>query len=226
MYGPSGSGKTTIIRCIADTIYQKNIEFMTKFLNASDERGIDTIRNKIKKFVQCNSMTFVRQHMRKTFKMVILDEIDSMTHDAQNALRQIIEDNSATTRFCLICNDIDKIIVPLQSRCVSYRFSPIQITDSIPMLRDISQTENMCIDQDAIHAIAEISCGDMRCAINILQQANMIIQGQIKTSRYICNIRPLFSASSPHHVCETVPIIYIKICKNSRLCANHTPNID
>ncbi|KAG0441574.1 Replication factor C subunit 3 [Dictyocoela muelleri] len=110
-YGPPGTGKTSAIKILC-----KNYE--TLELNASDDRGIDTVRNQIKEFCTVSSTKN---------RLVILDEVDSMSRDAQNALRRIIEDTN--TRFCLIGNYVNKIIQPIQSRCTRFRFSPIKSDD-------------------------------------------------------------------------------------------------
>ena len=112
-FGPSGSGKTSTIKCCANEIYGKYIDCMILELNASNERGIETVRTKIKNFVCNRNSIFLPLNVRGIFKLVILDEIDSMTVEAQGMLRQTIEKHSSTTRFCLICNDIDKINISI-----------------------------------------------------------------------------------------------------------------
>lgn len=170
-FGPSGSGKTSTIMCCARAIYNEYTEFMIMKLNASNERGIETVRTKIKNFVASKNNMFIPMKVRNSFKLVILDEIDSMTVEAQNVLRQIIEKNSVTTRFCLICNDIDKINVALQSRCTLYRFSPLKPEFMIIKLKKITKIEKIIATEEAIDAIVLISKGDMRSAINTLQYA-------------------------------------------------------
>jgi DNA polymerase III delta prime subunit len=173
-FGPSGSGKTTTIKCCASEIYGKYFDCMVLELNASNERGIETVRTKIKNFVSNRNSIFLPPNIRSIFKLVILDEIDSMTVEAQGMLRQTIEKNSSTTRFCLICNDIDKINLALQSRCALFRFPPINASGMKKRLREICVSENIQCRNSALDAIIKISKGDMRAAINTLQYINLI----------------------------------------------------
>ena len=174
-FGPSGSGKTSMIRCCGNELYGKYKDCMILQLNASNERGIETVRTKIKNFVINRNNIFLPEEFRNIFKLVILDEIDSMTVEAQGMLRQTIEKNSMTTRFCLICNDIDKINVALQSRCALFRFAPLRSKDMKSRLYEICEKEDVQFEPDAIEAIIKISKGDMRSAINILQHIHLTI---------------------------------------------------
>jgi len=174
-FGPSGSGKTSTILCCANEIYNQYTAYMVLQLNASNERGIETVRTKIKNFVSNRNSIFLPEGIRRIFKLVILDEIDSMTVEAQGMLRQTIEKNSNSTRFCLICNDIDKINIALQSRCALFRFSPIKMTDMKNRLIEICAFEKIKHDDDALDAIIKISRGDMRSAINTLQYINLTV---------------------------------------------------
>ena len=178
-FGPSGSGKTTTIMCCANEIYGQYTDCMILQLNASNERGIETVRTKIKNFVSNRNSIFLPMDVRNIFKLVILDEIDSMTVEAQGMLRQTIEKNSKSTRFCLICNDIDKIGIPLQSRCALFRFAPLNFGDMKVRMKDICSLEKIKYDLDAIDAIIKISKGDMRSAINILQHVNLTVDKKI-----------------------------------------------
>jgi len=178
-FGPSGSGKTSTIKCCAREIYGEYIDFMILELNASNERGIETVRTKIKDFVSNKHSIFLPQSMSNVFKLVILDEIDSMTVEAQGMLRQTIEKNSATTRFCLICNDIDKINIALQSRCALFRFPPLKMKDMKKRLEEICVIEKINYDKSAIEAIIKITKGDMRAAINTLQHVKLTVEDKI-----------------------------------------------
>lgn len=180
-FGPSGSGKTSTIKCCAREIYGKYIDYMILELNASNERGIETVRTKIKNFVSNKHSIFLPTAFGKTFKLVILDEIDSMTVEAQGMLRQTIEKNSVPTRFCLICNDIDKINLALQSRCALFRFSPLNSFDMKNRLEEICTIEKIDHKKNAIDAIIKITKGDMRAAINTLQHVKLTFNNKITT---------------------------------------------
>ncbi|MEM4810528.1 MAG: replication factor C small subunit, partial [Thermofilum sp.] len=137
-------------------------------LNASDERGIDVIRSRIKDYARTLPIGDV------PFKLVILDEADNMTGDAQQALRRTMELFSRNTRFILIANYASKIIEPIQSRCAVFRFQPLPKGSAIERLRWIASQENLNVDEDALEAIWEESQGDLRRAINTLQAASVI----------------------------------------------------
>jgi replication factor C subunit 3/5 len=162
-YGPPGTGKTSSINAIISKIYGNNVDQMVLELNGSDDRGINIVRGKIQKFASGNNM------FCKGVKMVILDEVDYMTNDAQNALRRIIDDFNSNTRFCLICNYISKIIPALISRCVSFRFTPIIKSDAIKKIKEVCKKENCNITKEGIEAIIKLSKGDMRKIYNLLQ---------------------------------------------------------
>lgn len=199
-FGPSGSGKTTTIKCCIEAIYHQYAHCMTLQLNASNERGIETVRTKIKNFVASQNSIFLPPSARCIYKLVILDEIDSMTVEAQGMLRQTIEKNSHTTRFCLICNDIDKINLALQSRCALYRFAPVTAQAMHRRLINICQTENIVCQPTAIDAIIKITKGDMRAAINVLQCVHSIVNTNISAT----DVYQSAGYCSPH----TIEIIY------------------
>ncbi len=163
--GPPGTGKTTAAHCLAHDLYGENYRQYMLELNASDERGIDVIRSKVKEFAR------TRVPGEIPFKIVLLDEADNMTADAQQALRRLMEMYTASTRFILIANYPSKIIEPIQSRCAVFRFTPLKKEDVIARLKWIAEQEKVEYDIDALEAIYELSEGDMRKAINILQTA-------------------------------------------------------
>ncbi|ADL19330.1 Replication factor C small subunit [Acidilobus saccharovorans 345-15] len=163
--GPPGTGKTTAAHALAHDLYGDNYTQYMLELNASDERGIDTIREKVKEFARSKTPPDI------PFKIVLLDEADNMTADAQQALRRLMELYSANTRFILAANFPSKIIDPIQSRCAFFRFTPLGKDDVVGRLRYIAEKENVKYDEDALEAIYDISEGDMRKAINILQTA-------------------------------------------------------
>ena len=174
-YGNSGVGKTSTVNSIVNMLYGKNKSFMVMKLDASDDRGINSVREEIKGFAEKQTI------FNKGIKMIILDEADSMTSDAQFALRRIIEKYSDNTRFCLICNYDNKIIKPIKSRCVNIRFYPIKESIITDRLKQICINENINHSTKSLESIAKMVDGDMRKSINILQS----IQGlniKIKSS--------------------------------------------
>jgi replication factor C subunit 3/5 len=168
-YGIPGTGKTSTIIACAKQIFKNNYPFMVMELNASDDRGIETVRSKIKQFVSTNG-NFASSN---SFKLVILDETDAMTNDAQAILRKVVEEFTKVARFCLICNYIKKIIPALQSRCTKFRFYPISTIKMKDRLSFIAKKENIPIKKSGISEIIKIADGDMRKAINSLQSCFM-----------------------------------------------------
>lgn len=167
-HGNSGVGKTSTINAIAEYLYGKNKIFMVMRLDASDDRGINSVREEIKGFAEKLTIG------NKGVKLIILDEADSMTFDAQFALRRIIEKYSDNTRFCLICNYENKIIKPIKSRCVDIRFYPVSEKVIIDKLKLICNNEDLKYTLNGIETIAKLSDGDMRKAINILQSLHSL----------------------------------------------------
>ena len=161
--GSAGVGKTTVALCITRQILGEYANDYTLELNASDERGIGMVREKVKKFSRFAGMADV------PFKIIILDEADEMTSDAQTALRRIIEDTAKICRFILIANNISKIIDPIQSRCAIFKFTSISEEDVIGRLEEIAKKEKVKADKKGLKAIYDYSEGDLRHAINILQ---------------------------------------------------------
>jgi len=171
-YGPPGTGKTSTILSCAKELYGNNIDIMVLQINVSEERGIEVVRNKILQFVQSKSFLFSENN--KLFKLVILDEADAMTPDAQAILRRIIEKYTINARFCLICNYIKKINLALQSRCTIFRFSPIPDEAIEKRIKIIAAKEKLKIDKEAVETIIDKSAGDFRKIINIMQTCAMI----------------------------------------------------
>jgi replication factor C subunit 3/5 len=165
LYGPSGTGKTTTILACAKKIYGNNINSMVLELNGSDDRGINIVREQIKDFSSTNNL-LINDGL---LKLVILDEADSMTYDAQFALKRMIENYSNMARFCFICNYITKIIPGIQSRCITFNFSPISDARHLEYLNDIVAKESVQITDRCLREIVKVSEGDMRRSINILQ---------------------------------------------------------
>lgn len=143
-------------------------------LNASDERGINIVRNKIVTLAKSAISANDPNYLCPSYKIIILDEADAMTNEAQSALRKTMEDNSTITRFCFICNYINQIIDPITSRCVKFRFKPIDEKNMMDKLIDIADKEKMVITNHAVKIISNVSNGDMRKAIMLLQNLNYL----------------------------------------------------
>mmetsp|Transcript_9851 Transcript_9851/g.36737 ORF Transcript_9851/g.36737 Transcript_9851/m.36737 type:complete len:354 (+) Transcript_9851:1-1062(+) len=167
-YGPAGTGKTSTIVAIAKELYGANYKSYVLELNASDARGIDVIRNEIKGFAS------TRRLFDANIKLIILDEADQMTKDAQNALRRVIEQFTKHVRFCLICNYVNKIIPAIQSRCTKFRFAPLKRRAVEKLLTNVAQNENMNITKGAITAIVRLAEGDMRKCLMVLQSVSLL----------------------------------------------------
>lgn len=164
LVGPPGTGKTTSVMALAHELLGDNFKKATLEMNASDDRGIDMVRDKIKSFANIKLNLPEKRH-----KIIILDEADSMTATAQQALRIIISDYSNTTRFALACNDSTKLIEPIQSRCTLLRFSKLTKEQIKERLLTIIKNENIPYDEGGLKAIVDTSDGDMRYALNNLQ---------------------------------------------------------
>jgi replication factor C subunit 2/4 len=166
-FGPSGCGKTSTILALGKELFGSNYTERIIELNASDERGINVIRDKIKKYAK-QSVKDIKD--APPWKIIILDEADTMTSDSQFALRRIMEQYSKITRFCILCNYHNKIIDPLVSRCSLFRFKPIEPIYIIEKLSRICDGENLNCSNKILNKIVEISRGDLRKAINLLQK--------------------------------------------------------
>jgi replication factor C small subunit len=164
--GSAGVGKTTMALCISQEILGDKWKDYTLELNASDERGINMVRERVKKFSR-----FAGLDTEIPFKIIILDEADEMTSDAQTALRRIIEDTAKFCRFILIANNISKIINPIQSRCAVFKFSQIEEKEITTHLKSVLKKEKGKADEKGLKEIAEYAEGDLRHAINLLQTA-------------------------------------------------------
>jgi replication factor C small subunit len=171
--GPAGVGKTTTALCIARELLGEDWRGDTLELNASDERGIKMVRERVKEFAAVMKLTVdSNKTYDKLFRIIILDEADEMTSDAQTALRRIIEDSSKTTRFIIICNYLSQIIEPIQSRCVVFRFSRLEKDDLVKHMKVICEKEGVKFEEIALSQIYDATSGDLRHSINILQAAS------------------------------------------------------
>lgn len=167
--GPSGTGKTSVIISTAKELYGENFGMMTMHINASEERGIEVIRNKVKEFVLTKSFNPIDV----PFKLVILDEADAMTISAQGMLRRMIEDFTGTARFCLLCNKLKNIDPAIQSRCTNFRFAPLTSDDILKRIQKICKDMKIKYNDDGLKLIIKISNGDMRKVLNNLQSIYM-----------------------------------------------------
>ena len=162
--GPPGCGKTTAILALARTVLGTNFGVAAIELNASDERGIDVVRDRIKEFAEKKVTLPAGQH-----KVVILDEADSLTESAQQALRMIISDFSDSTRFVFSCNDSSKIIEPIQSRCVVLRFTRLKDEEVAEFLGEVCRAERLNVESSGLETLVFVAEGDLRNAVNNLQ---------------------------------------------------------
>ncbi|GKZ71521.1 hypothetical protein AnigIFM60653_008511 [Aspergillus niger] len=177
LYGPPGTGKTSTILALARRIYgAKNMRQMVLELNASDDRGIDVVREQIKTFASTKqifsmapSSTSTSSSTLASYKLIILDEADAMTATAQMALRRIMEKYTANTRFCIIANYTHKLSPALLSRCTRFRFSPLKEADIRVLVDIVIEKEQVNIQPEAVDSLVRLSKGDMRRALNVLQ---------------------------------------------------------
>lgn len=183
-YGPPGTGKTSTILALAKQLYGPNLyKSRVLELNASDERGISIVRQKIKNFARLTVSNPTPEDLKNypcpPYKIIILDEADSMTNDAQSALRRTMETYANITRFALVCNYITRIIDPLASRCSKFRFKLLNSENSLNRLKYIANEEHLNLDklqgEDAVlNEVLRISNGDLRKAITYLQSASKL----------------------------------------------------
>lgn len=184
-YGPPGTGKTSTIVAMAKEMYGKNYQNFVLELNASDDRGIDVVRDQIKEFASTQRI------FSTGFKLIILDEADHLTKEAQAALRRVIEKYTSNTRFCLICNYVNKIIPALQSRCTKFRFTPLHKKQVVDTLERIAKQEKVKYDQEGLLSIHRLANGDLRKCIMILQGTSMSFKEVNEENVYFCTGYPL-----------------------------------
>ena len=172
--GPAGVGKTTSILALAQDLYGPGYRSFILELNASDERGIDVIREKVKNFARTAAIS-----SEVPFKILIMDEADSLTSAAQHALRRTMEIYTRTCRFCLIGNYSERIIEPIQSRCSVFRFGPLSEKDLKGWVRGIAKEEGVNLIPEGLDAIFDAAEGDLRKATNLLQAAAATQGGEV-----------------------------------------------
>ena len=207
--GPAGVGKTTTAICIAMGLLGDNWRRDTLELNASDERGIKMVRERVKEFASVIKLR--TDENEKKFRIIILDEADEMTSEAQTALRRIIEDSSRTSRFMIICNYLSQIIEPIQSRCVVFRFKKIPREEIENYLKKICEKENVEYEDKAISYIVDSTSGDLRHSINILQSAS--VTGLVS----IPKVTILFGLSGKAKVTEIIKLALAKKFNDARI---------
>ncbi|GER49174.1 replication factor C subunit [Striga asiatica] len=186
LYGPPGTGKTSTVLALARKLYGNQLQNMVLELNASDDRGIDVVRQQIQDFASTQSFSF---GAKSSVKLVLLDESDAMTKDAQFAL--LIEKYTKSTRFALICNNVNKIIPALQSRCTRFRFAPLDFVHVMERLKHVIKAEALDVPENGMKALVRLCSGDMRKALNILQSTHMASQQITEEAVYLCTGNPL-----------------------------------
>lgn len=185
-YGPPGTGKTsTILACARKLYTSAQFNSMVLEMNASDDRGINIVRGQILSFASTGTM------YKSGFKLIILDEADAMTKDAQSALRRIIEKYTDNVRFCIICNYLSQIIPALQSRCTKFRFGPLSTDQILPRLDTIIKEENLNVSEEGKQALITLSGGDMRKVLNVLQSTWLAFGAVTEENVYSCVGHPL-----------------------------------
>lgn len=180
-HGPPGTGKTSTILACAREMYGTSFRSMVLELNASDDRGIDVVRDQIKTFAS------TKRIFSSGVKLIILDEADAMTSAAQAALRRVVEKYVANTRFCLICNYVNKISPALQSRCTKFRFGPIPPADAMTCVERVAAAEGATLAPGAADALLVLAKGDMRRVLNIFQSTSMATSGVITADALYAN---------------------------------------
>ncbi|GAA5975876.1 hypothetical protein JCM5350_000764 [Sporobolomyces pararoseus] len=188
-YGPPGTGKTSTILAVARKLYGDGSVMRNNCLelNASDDRGIDVVREQIKNFASTRMQGGAGN---AGFKLIILDEADMMTQAAQSALRRVIEQYTKNVRFCIICNYVNKIIPAIQSRCTRFRFGPLPKAEVEKRLQHVIEAENCQLTEDGRQALLKLSRGDMRRALNVLQACHAAYEITDSTTVYNCTGNP------------------------------------
>ncbi|KAK2734010.1 hypothetical protein FQN55_003071 [Onygenales sp. PD_40] len=189
-YGPPGTGKTSTILALSKSLFGPQL-YKSRILelNASDERGISIVREKIKDFARvqlshppASDSAYREKYPCPPFKIIILDEADSMTQDAQSALRRTMERYSRITRFCLVCNYVTRIIDPLASRCSKFRFKMLDGASAVGRLEEIAKAEKLKLADGCFDALIRCSEGDLRKAITFMQSAARLVGSGLSTA--------------------------------------------
>jgi replication factor C subunit 3/5 len=224
LYGPPGTGKTTAALACTRVLYPdaEDRRRLVLVVNASDDRGIGTVRETIVPFVQTRAL-FVEG---RQVKCVVLDEVDAMTADAQCALRLVIEANTAVARFILLCNDTTKLMQPLVSRCTCLRFRPLAPALCVRSLQAMAAAEGVEVTPDAAKGVVHVCGGDMRRAVNMLQTVAVMAQGAAVTPGMVyamtglpspADVDALFAA-----VCGSPPdLLRVRVTAATEFMAKH-----
>lgn len=215
-YGTAGTGKTTCAKAIGNFLFGEHKTGNILELNASDERGIDIVKDEIKNFCQTlNTFSNFQNHSNSNnsiFKLVILDEADMMTTDAQSALRRIMEKYTTNVRFILICNLLHKIHPAVQSRCMKFRFRPIKNEKCLNRLKEICKIENIKYDNDeTIQTIIQLGNKDMRKMLNLLEATYMSSQNNF------IDINSVYTTAGLPSMKEFLDILKFIVEKNNSL---------
>lgn len=216
-YGPPGTGKTSTILALAHELYGPNlIHSRVLELNASDERGISIVRDRIKNFARLAVSNPTAEDKQRypcpPYKLIILDEADSMTSDAQSALRRTMENYANVTRFCLICNYVTKIIDPLASRCSKFRFRSLDQSMGLERLKFIAEKEHVNISDDTIGEILTLCEGDLRRSVNLLQCVSTVLKTEGDNDNL--KIKELFGYLPDDLINHTIDILSSKNITN------------
>lgn len=208
-YGPPGTGKTSTILALARELYGPHLmKSRVLELNASDERGISIVRDRIKNFARLAVSNPTKEDLQNypcpPYKLIVLDEADSMTSDAQSALRRTMETYANVTRFCLICNYVTKIIDPLASRCSKFRFRSLDKGLGLQRLKFICNEETLNVNDDVLNQILDVCDGDLRRSVNLLQCVSTVL------SDNKISIKELFGHLPDVLVDETIDILKTK----------------
>ncbi|GMK57648.1 hypothetical protein CspeluHIS016_0404820 [Cutaneotrichosporon spelunceum] len=185
LYGPPGTGKTSTVLALARRLYGPTFRKHILELNASDDRGIDVVRDQIKSFAATKVL-----FSKGGFKLIILDEADMMTQAAQGALRRVIEQHTKNVRFAILCNYVNKITPAIQSRCTRFRFSPLPESEVARKVDEVVEKEGVTITADGRAALLKLARGDMRRALNVLQACHAAYDHIDETAVYNCTGHP------------------------------------
>jgi replication factor C subunit 2/4 len=217
LYGPPGTGKTSTIFAFATELFGP-INFKERVIevNASDERGINVVRNKIIEFTRRQISTPDKNYPSPNYKLIILDEADTLTNEAQSALRKVLEDNSSITRFCFLCNYLNRIIDPIVSRCNKYCFKPLATSLIIKKIGEIARDENLNFSDEVITTIAAITEGDLRRSISVLQNLKYLHTHKITLGKMV-------ESDDVKELCGLMPAYLEIIIKD--VCFNKTTNV-